>query len=167
MSARNISLYFADKDRQAVLLYVVNLDTHVIVMFFSSHFYISRIQYMLNNCGEWLWAFLFALSMRKQSYLWRDDDDILWKQGVNGYCQQFHQYQQPYLTEHKQGATVYDIEIFFRSENMSTSTNFSKLLSFVNNKTSQNTQFAILPVKMNELLQDLLHLDINKINWNW
>jgi hypothetical protein len=30
---------------------------------------------------------------------------------MSGYCQQFHQYQQPYLTEHKQGATVYDIEI--------------------------------------------------------
>ena len=49
-----------------------------------------------------------------------------------------------------------------RSENMSTSTNLSKLLNFVNNKISQNTQFAIPPVKMNELLQDLLHLDINK-----
>jgi hypothetical protein len=45
---------------------------------------------------------------------------------------------------------------------MSTSTNLSKLLNFVNNKISQNTQFAIPPVKMNELLQDLLHLDINK-----
>jgi hypothetical protein len=43
--------------------------------------------------------------------------------------------------------------------NMSTSTNLSKLLYFVNNKISQNTQFAIPPVKMNELLQDLLHLD--------
>ena len=42
------------------------------------------------------------------------------------------------------------------------STNFSKLLNFVNNKISQNTQFAIPPVKMNELLQDLLNLDINK-----
>jgi hypothetical protein len=30
-----------------------------------------------------------------------------------------------------------------RSENMSTSTNLSKLLNFVNNKISQNTQFAI------------------------
>ena len=49
-----------------------------------------------------------------------------------------------------------------RSENMSTSTNFSKLFNFVNNKISQNTQFAIPPVKMNELLQDLLNLDINK-----
>ena len=49
-----------------------------------------------------------------------------------------------------------------RSENMSTSTNLSKLLNFVNNKISQNTQFVIPPVKMNELLQDLLHLDINK-----
>ena len=49
-----------------------------------------------------------------------------------------------------------------RSENMSTSTNLSKLLNFVNNKISQNTQFAIPPVKMNELLQDLLNLDINK-----
>ena len=47
-----------------------------------------------------------------------------------------------------------------RSENISTSTNFSKLLNFVNNKISQNTQFAIPPVKMNELLQDLLNLDI-------
>jgi hypothetical protein len=45
---------------------------------------------------------------------------------------------------------------------MSTSTNLSKLLNFVNNKISQNTQFGIPPVKMNELLQDLLHLDINK-----
>ena len=45
---------------------------------------------------------------------------------------------------------------------MSTFTNLSKLLNFVNNKISQNTQFAIPPVKMNELLQDLLHLDINK-----
>jgi hypothetical protein len=45
---------------------------------------------------------------------------------------------------------------------MSTSTNLGKLLSFVNNKISQNTQFAIPLVKMNELLQDLLHLDINK-----
>ena len=45
---------------------------------------------------------------------------------------------------------------------MSTSTNLSKLLYFVNNKISQNTQFAIPPVKMNELLQDLLHLHINK-----
>lgn len=45
---------------------------------------------------------------------------------------------------------------------MSTSTNLSKLLNFVNNKISQNTQFAIPPVKMNELLQDLLNLDINK-----
>jgi len=45
---------------------------------------------------------------------------------------------------------------------MSTSTNFSKLFNFVNNKISQNTQFAIPPVKMNELLQDLLNLDINK-----
>jgi hypothetical protein len=45
---------------------------------------------------------------------------------------------------------------------MSTSTNLSKLLYFVNNKISQNTQFDIPPVKMNELLQDLLHLDINK-----
>ena len=45
---------------------------------------------------------------------------------------------------------------------MSTSTNLSKLLNFVNNKISQNTQFAIPPVKMNELLQDLLHLDISK-----
>ena len=33
---------------------------------------------------------------------------------------------------------------------MSTSANFSKLLNFVNNKTSQNTQFATLPVKMNK-----------------
>jgi hypothetical protein len=49
-----------------------------------------------------------------------------------------------------------------RSENMSTSTNFSKLFNFVNNKISQNTQFAIPPVKMNALLQDLLNLDINK-----
>jgi hypothetical protein len=47
-----------------------------------------------------------------------------------------------------------------RSENMSTSTNFSKLYNFVNDKISQNTQFAIPPVKMNELLQDLLNLDI-------
>jgi hypothetical protein len=45
---------------------------------------------------------------------------------------------------------------------MSTSTNLSKRLNFVNNKISQNTQFAIPPVKMNELLQDLLNLDINK-----
>ena len=45
---------------------------------------------------------------------------------------------------------------------MSTSTDFSKLFNFVNNKISQNTQFAIPPVKMNELLKDLLHLDINK-----
>jgi hypothetical protein len=45
---------------------------------------------------------------------------------------------------------------------MSTSTNFSKLFNFVNNKISQNTQFAIPPVKMNELLQDLLNLNINK-----
>jgi hypothetical protein len=30
----------------------------------------------------------------------------------------------------------------------------------VNNKISQNTQFAIPPVKINALLQDLLHLDI-------
>ena len=37
-----------------------------------------------------------------------------------------------------------------RSENMSTSTNLSKLFNFVNNKISQNTQFAIPPVKMNE-----------------
>jgi hypothetical protein len=49
-----------------------------------------------------------------------------------------------------------------RSENMSTSTNSSKLYNFVNDKISQNTQFAIPPVKMNELLQDLLNLDINK-----
>ena len=49
-----------------------------------------------------------------------------------------------------------------RSENMSTSTNFSKLFNFVNNKISQNTQFAIPPVKMNELLQDRLNLNINK-----
>jgi hypothetical protein len=49
-----------------------------------------------------------------------------------------------------------------RSENMSTSTNFSKLFNFVNNKISQNTQFAMPPMKMNELLQDLLNLDINK-----
>ena len=49
-----------------------------------------------------------------------------------------------------------------KSENMSTSTNLSKLLNFVNNKISQNTQFAIPPVKMNALLQDLLHLDISK-----
>jgi hypothetical protein len=40
--------------------------------------------------------------------------------------------------------------------------NLSKLLNFVNNKISQNTQFAIPPVKMNELLQDLLNLNINK-----
>ena len=45
---------------------------------------------------------------------------------------------------------------------MSTSINLSKLLNFVNNKISQNTQFAIPPVKMNELLQDLLNLDKNK-----
>ena len=45
---------------------------------------------------------------------------------------------------------------------MSTFTNLSKLLNFVNNKISQNTQFAIPPVRMNELLQDLLHLHINK-----
>ena len=32
----------------------------------------------------------------------------------------------------------------------------------LNNKISQNVQFAIPPVKMNELLQDLLNLDINK-----
>jgi hypothetical protein len=50
----------------------------------------------------------------------------------------------------------------FRSENMSTSTNFSKLYNFVNEKISQNTQFAVPPVKMNEYLQDLLNLDINK-----
>ena len=49
-----------------------------------------------------------------------------------------------------------------RSENMSTSTNFSKLYNFVNEKISQNTQFVIPPVKMIELLQDLLNLDINK-----
>ena len=49
-----------------------------------------------------------------------------------------------------------------RSENMSTSTNLSKVLNFVNNKISQNTQFDIPPVKINALLQDLLHLDINK-----
>ena len=53
-----------------------------------------------------------------------------------------------------------------RSENMSTSTNFSKLFNFVNNKISQNTQFAIPPVKMNELLQDLLNLNINKSTGN-
>jgi hypothetical protein len=45
---------------------------------------------------------------------------------------------------------------------MLTSTNFIKLFNFVNNEISQNTQFAISPVKMNELLQDLLNLDINK-----
>ena len=42
-----------------------------------------------------------------------------------------------------------------RSENMSTSTNSSKLYNFVNDKISQNTQFSIPPVQMNELLQDL------------
>jgi hypothetical protein len=36
---------------------------------------------------------------------------------------------------------------------MSTSTTFSKLYNFVNEKISQNTQFAIPPVKMNEFLQ--------------
>jgi hypothetical protein len=36
----------------------------------------------------------------------------------------------------------------------------------VNNKISQNTQFAIPPVKMNELLQDLLNLNINKSTGN-
>ena len=45
---------------------------------------------------------------------------------------------------------------------MLTSTNFIKLFNFVNNEISQNTQFAIPPVKMSELLQDLLNLDINK-----
>jgi hypothetical protein len=45
---------------------------------------------------------------------------------------------------------------------MSTSTNLSKLLNFVNNKVSKNTQFAIPPAKMNELLQDFLNLHINK-----
>ena len=49
-----------------------------------------------------------------------------------------------------------------RSENMSASTNFSKLYNFVNEQISQNTQFSISPVKMNELLQDLLNIDINK-----
>ena len=49
-----------------------------------------------------------------------------------------------------------------RSENMSTSTNLSKLLNFANNKISQNTHFAIPPVKMNELLHDLLQSDIDK-----
>ena len=45
---------------------------------------------------------------------------------------------------------------------MSISTNLSKLLNFVNNKVSKNTQFAIPPAKMNELLQDFLNLHINK-----
>ena len=45
---------------------------------------------------------------------------------------------------------------------MSTSSNFSKLCNFVNNKISQNTQFAIPPMKINKLLQNLLNLDINK-----
>ena len=49
-----------------------------------------------------------------------------------------------------------------RSENMSTSTHFSKLYNFVNEKISQNTQFAIPPVKMNKSLQDILNLGINK-----
>jgi hypothetical protein len=45
---------------------------------------------------------------------------------------------------------------------MSTSTHFSKLYNFVNEKISQNTQFAIPPVKMNKSLQDILNLGINK-----
>ena len=49
-----------------------------------------------------------------------------------------------------------------RSENISTSRNFSKLYNFVSDKISQNTQFSIPPVKRNELLQDLLNLDKNK-----
>ena len=45
---------------------------------------------------------------------------------------------------------------------MSTSTYFNKLYNFVNDKLSQNAQFSIPPVKMNELLQDALNLDKNK-----
>ena len=45
---------------------------------------------------------------------------------------------------------------------MSTSTNFNKLYNFVNDKLSQNAQFSIPPVKMNEILQDALNLDKNK-----
>ena len=49
-----------------------------------------------------------------------------------------------------------------RSKNMSISTNFCKLFNFVDKRVPENTQFTIPPVKMNELLQDLLNLDINK-----
>ena len=49
-----------------------------------------------------------------------------------------------------------------RSENISTSRNFSKLYNFVSDNISQNTQFSIPPVKRNELLQDLLNLHKNK-----
>ena len=49
-----------------------------------------------------------------------------------------------------------------RSENISTSRNFSKLYNFVSDNISQNTQFSIPPVQRNELLQDLLNLHKNK-----
>ena len=45
---------------------------------------------------------------------------------------------------------------------MSTPQILINYITIINDKLSQNAQFSISPVKMNELLQDALNLDKNK-----